>query len=98
MPESTPKAISELPSSPRRAFTLIELLVVIGIIALLISMLMPALRGARLAATSVQCKSNLKNIGNLLIIYANNNQGWIYPVGSVVKSTETWPGHQKEVG
>ena len=76
----------------RRAFSLVELLVVIGIIALLMGMLLPALKGARLQANSLACKSNLKNIGAMLIIYANNNKGVIYPIGSIIKPNEMWPG------
>jgi prepilin-type N-terminal cleavage/methylation domain-containing protein/prepilin-type processing-associated H-X9-DG protein len=82
----------------RRAFSLIELLVVIGIIALLIGMLMPALRGARVAATSVACKSNLSNIGKMLLIYANNNRGVLYPIGSAIKPGESWPGAATKIG
>ncbi len=64
-----------------KAFTLVELLVVIGIIALLIGMLMPALSKAMRQAKSVACQANLHNIGQLLLIYANNNRGVIYPIG-----------------
>lgn len=67
--------------SKRRAFTLVELLVVIGIIAVLMGMLLPALSKATLHAKSVQCASNMRQVGTSLLMYANENKGWLFPLG-----------------
>jgi len=63
--------------SSQRAFTLVELLVVIGIIALLISMLLPALNKARSAAKEVTCSSNLRQLQFGFLAYLQDNKLWI---------------------
>ncbi len=59
---------------PRRGFTLIELLVVVSIIALLISILLPSLKGAREQAKLAVCLSNMKNMGLAVHMYAQSNR------------------------
>ena len=59
--------------SERRGFTLVELLVVIAIIAILMAILIPVLRNAKERAREVICKSNLRNIGLVVLMYLDDN-------------------------
>jgi prepilin-type processing-associated H-X9-DG protein len=76
-----------MPQRPRHAphsvaaFTLVELLVVIGIIALLIAILLPALSKAREQANSVKCLANLRQFGQIQAIYASDSKGYTIPAG-----------------
>ena len=74
------------------AFTLIELLVVISIIALLVSILMPALSNARIQAKRVASSSNMRQIGIAIEMYAGDNQGYFPETshGAINPNEKSW--------
>ena len=80
LPDSSISYLHTSNSSRSRGFTLIELLVVISIIALLISLLLPALARAKILALRIQCASNLQQIGVAMQEYANEYGN--YPLGN----------------
>ena len=63
----------------RPGFTLVELLVAIGIVALLLAFLMPALSGARESAIRIKCANNLRQIGQFMIIYSSQQRDGGFP-------------------
>jgi prepilin-type N-terminal cleavage/methylation domain-containing protein/prepilin-type processing-associated H-X9-DG protein len=60
-----------------RAFTLVELLMVIGIIAVLVGVLLPAVSRARGQANQVACLSNIRQLTLAIVMYCDDNQGWL---------------------
>ena len=67
----------------RSGFTLVELLVVIGIIAALIAILLPALAGARSSAQLITCESNLRTLGQAMLLHATDRKGYFPLAGTI---------------
>lgn len=82
----------------RKAFTLVELLVVISIIALLLSMLLPALNKARESAKKIVCKNQLRQIGLAAIEYtADNYNRYPQSIGANNPQASWWPGDSSDL-
>ena len=89
-----PRSPAWICGTPRRAFTLIELLVVIGLLALLMGLLLPALAKARASANVTLCKSNLRQMVLAFNAYATDQHGFMPPnsVPLPLGQTDWWFG------
>ena len=79
-----------MPDTRRRmaSFTLLEVLIVITIISILAAMLMPALQKAREKARQSVCMNNLKQVGSVLMMYAQDYNGYLPPIAN--SSSQEW--------
>jgi len=79
-------------TTSRKAFTLVELLVVIGIIAVLIAILLPALNKARIQARTLSCLANIRQITMAARLYAMDNNDWLPPGDNSPSGADyNWP-------
>lgn len=81
----------------KKGFTLIELMIVIAIIAILAAILVPNFVKARAQGQLTACKSNLKNIGTAMEMYASDHNGRYIPTGALAGSALTTQGYMKVV-
>jgi prepilin-type N-terminal cleavage/methylation domain-containing protein/prepilin-type processing-associated H-X9-DG protein len=75
-----------------RGFTLVELLVVVGIIAVLISLLLPSLAGARRAANATKCMSNMRQLGMGIVGFVNERDGYLPNAWQNASPAMRWDG------
>ena len=87
------RAIIKRPNGQRVAFTLVELLVVISIIAILISLLLPAVQAARNAARRLQCTNNLKQLALAVQNYQSSHS--VYPASAIVDPPRPSPPNER---
>ncbi len=76
-------------------FTLIELLVVVAIIAVLIAILLPALQSARAKAVQLQCMAKLRNVGQNLSFYANDNADFLPDAFCWIGGFKSWASQMR---
>jgi prepilin-type N-terminal cleavage/methylation domain-containing protein len=78
-------------SKTSRGFSLIELMVVIGIIMILIGILLPTVTRSRKYAVTVNCRSQLHQIGVGIAAYTAQSGGWVVPVEGWLPTSRRWP-------
>jgi prepilin-type N-terminal cleavage/methylation domain-containing protein/prepilin-type processing-associated H-X9-DG protein len=87
------RGMKQKPKSSSTGFTLIELLVVIAIIAILAALLLPALGAAKKKAQAMRCMANQKQLSTAALMYANDNNDSLVPVGSLDNQPASFAGN-----